>query len=215
MTALDSLLHRLSSLKITVTLLALSIFLVFAGTIAQTTQGIWPVVDGYFRSLYVWIDIAIFVPGGYEAPSFSFPYPGGWLLGGLLLTNLLAAQVTRFHYTWKRSGILLSHLGLLALMLSELVTGLVAQEAQFVFVKGQTAHYAEDIREFELALIDTSHPDRDDVWVVPESRLKPGRTLTDPILPFHIEILSVYPNSRVDQNTPSGDLPYTIKRYCL
>ena len=35
----------------------------------------------------------------------SFPFPGGWLLGGLLLANLLAAHLVRFKLSWKRSGI--------------------------------------------------------------------------------------------------------------
>src|SRR5574341_375816 len=61
------------SLRLTVTLLGLSIVLVFIGTIAQVNAGIWTVVDQYFRCWVVKV-------GGW------FPvFPGGWLLGTLLL----------------------------------------------------------------------------------------------------------------------------------
>ena len=57
--------------------------------------GIWTAVERYFRSFYVWIPFQIFFPrrtvvGG------GFPFPGGWLLGSLLLVNLLAAHAGAF-----------------------------------------------------------------------------------------------------------------------
>ncbi len=49
------------SLKLTVVLLALSMVLIFAGTLAQVDQGIWTVVDQYFRCLIARIDLYIFL----------------------------------------------------------------------------------------------------------------------------------------------------------
>src|SRR5207248_554595 len=107
------LLAPLASLRLTVALFALSLVLVFLGTLAQIDAGIWTVVNQYFRSLHVWVPFQLFVrfaqvffyvPKTAELPG-SFPFPGGWLLGTLLLANLLAAYVVRFRLTWKRSGI--------------------------------------------------------------------------------------------------------------
>ena len=94
----------LASLRLTVTLLGLSIFLVFAGTLAQIDQGIWQVMEQYFRTKYgiAWIDSYIFFPRDWDVPRFRFPYPGGYLLGGLLLLNLLCAHAVRF--TMKAEG---------------------------------------------------------------------------------------------------------------
>src|SRR5207237_6838425 len=104
-------LTALASLRITVALFALSFVLVFAGTLAQIDQGVFTVVNAYFRTAMVWIPFQLFVefgqvffgiPRTVNVPG-SFPFPGGWLLGGLLLLNLLAAHAVRFRVTWRRS----------------------------------------------------------------------------------------------------------------
>ena len=50
-------LNGLASLKLTVTLFALSIFLILIGTLAQIDMGIWEVMEDYFTS---WVAIVPF-----------------------------------------------------------------------------------------------------------------------------------------------------------
>ncbi len=89
----------LGSLKFTVTLLAMTIVLVFAGTLAQVQKDIWQVTDEYFRTLITWIDLQLFFPPSFfpNRPQVSggFYFPGGWLLGMLMTVNLLAAHGLR------------------------------------------------------------------------------------------------------------------------
>src|SRR6476619_4084337 len=99
----------------------------------------------------------------------SFPFPGGWLLGGLLLVNLLAAHLVRFKLSWQRSGILLIHAGLVIMMVSELVTGLFAVESRMTLAVGETSGFIDVVNKTELALIDPSDPDSDDEVVIPDS----------------------------------------------
>src|SRR5712692_1637742 len=114
----------LASLRLTVFLFSLSIILVFFGTLAQINNGIWTVVEEYFRSLWVWIPCQLAVQFAQIFFGVSrdlevtgkFPFPGGWLIGSCLLVNLLAAHLVRFKLSWKRSGILLIHAGLILLM---------------------------------------------------------------------------------------------------
>lgn len=84
------------SLKLTVVLLGLSMFLVLAGTLAQIDQGIWVVVDQYFRCIIAWIDLPVFFPRSWPIPSLRFPFPGGFLIGTLLVMNLLAVHTANF-----------------------------------------------------------------------------------------------------------------------
>ncbi len=90
----------LASLKFTVTLFAMTIVLVFAGTLAQVEKDIWQVIDEYFRTLITWIDFQLFFPPSFfpDPPQVSggFYFPGGWLLGTLLMVNLVAAHSVRF-----------------------------------------------------------------------------------------------------------------------
>ncbi len=94
------LLLPLASLRLTVVLFALSIVLVLAGTLAQIDYDIWYVVANYFRCWFALIELKIFFPRAWDVPGM-FPLPGGWLVGGALGVNLLAAHATRFRVTGK------------------------------------------------------------------------------------------------------------------
>src|SRR5690348_509545 len=84
----------LGSLRLTVTLLGLSIFLVFVGTLAQVDKGIWTVMEQYFRCWFAWVDLKIFFAHDANVGG-GFPFPGGRLLGAALLTNLLISHAQR------------------------------------------------------------------------------------------------------------------------
>src|SRR6516165_9329102 len=160
-----------SSLRLTVVLFAFAIVLVFCGTLAQVDADIWTVVEKYFRSAFVWVPLQLFFPRAVKVPGM-FPFLGGWLIGGLLLVNLLAAHVVRFRLTWKRSGILLIHSGLVIMMLGELVTGLFAIEGRMPIPENWTINFVEDHRANELAIIKHLDSKTDDVVVIPGSILQ-------------------------------------------
>jgi hypothetical protein len=132
----------------------------------------------------------------------SFPFPGGWLIGGLLLINLIAAHLVRFKLSWKRSGILILHAGVIVLMLGELGTGLSAIEGNMTIPIGHSANYLEHLHAAELAIIDPSDPEADEVIVVPESMLRNETKISDPQLPFDIEVVKYMVNSDIQNGVP-------------
>jgi ResB-like family len=197
-------LMALASLRLTVVLFALAFVLVFLGTLAQVDEGIFTVLHKYFRTGIAWIPLQalhrfgeVFFGLPQQSVGGSFPYPGGWLLGSLLLVNLLAAHIVRFKFAWKRSGILILHAGLVILMLGELVTGVFAVEGRMTIEQNGTSNYVEDHNSFELAIIDRySDPKVDQVVVVPASKLKKeGDVIRHPDLPFDIQVVQYLPNS--------------------
>jgi hypothetical protein len=197
-------LKALASLRLTVVLFALSLVLVFCGTLAQVDLGIWSVVGKYFRSYYVWIPFLIFFPRTWHVPG-GFPFPGGWLIGGLLLVNLLAAHAVRFKVSWKRSGILLIHSGLIVMMLGEFVTGMFAVEGNMTIVQGESSSYTELADHSELAVVGTADPKVDDVVVVPDQMLKKGGTIQSDELPFDVEVNLWMANSGQPRAPRSGE----------
>ena len=90
----------LSSLRLTVALFAVSMVLVFAGTLAQVDHDVNYVVARYFRCWTTWIELQVFFPRSMTVPG-ALPFPGGWLLGALLTVNLLAAHLVRFRVAAK------------------------------------------------------------------------------------------------------------------
>ncbi len=64
------LLEPLASLKVTVALFAMAIFLIFAGTLAQVDRDIWDVMGRYFRTWFAWIELQVFFPPSFFPPQF-------------------------------------------------------------------------------------------------------------------------------------------------
>jgi len=101
---LKKLLKPLSSLTLTVILLALSMVLIYAGTLAQVDTDIWKVQHHYFHSFIAKMPLQDLVPRFSNRPPYINGYiwfPGGYVLGSLLLLNLLAAHAVRFKFSPK------------------------------------------------------------------------------------------------------------------
>lgn len=200
---LHSPLRLLSSLRLTVVCLALGMLLVFLGTLAQVHLGIHAVQARYFQSLFVF-----WSPRG---ASWSIPVlPGGYLLGTVLLINLLAAHAVRFQLQRKKIGIILLHFGVILLLIGQLLTGLFARETQMRIDEGQTLGYSEAPREVELAVIDKSNPDYDQVVAIPEGVLERGGTIQNPTLPFTLRIRQFMGNSRLSMRAQNPNGPASL-----
>lgn len=191
--------NLLASLRLTVVLLALSIILVFFGTLGQVTDGLYVAQTRYFKSWFTtWQPSA----GSW----FHLPLPGGYFLGTALLVNLLAAHFKRFKFSWKKSGILLTHVGIILLLVGQLATDMFAVESYMRIEEGETRNFSEGHRESELAVIDITDPSVDKVTVFPESFVARGGVLSHPSLPFQLRIRQYAPNSNWKPRGPqSGD----------
>ncbi len=204
-------LKPLASLQLTVVLFALSIGLVFFGTLAQQTTGLWDAVYQYFWSWVVFIDAApswefakIFfgMPKDWVAPSWLvLPWPGGKLIGGLMFVNLLAAHATRFRLTWKRAGVMVSHSGLLLLFVGEYICREFQVEQRMVVREGEAVNFTFDHRHYELAFTATNPDGSQRVAVVPEVKLRralaSGATVSHEALPCDVSVSAFYTNSRL------------------
>jgi len=111
-------LEALASLKFTVALFGLAIFLILAGTLAQVRMDISEVLREYFRPWIAMIDVQVFFPPSFFADppqvSGKLPFPGGATIGTLLFLNLLAAHGIRFKVQ-ARGSRLWAGLGVMAL----------------------------------------------------------------------------------------------------
>jgi len=186
-----------TSLKLTIICLAAGMALIFAGTLAQVHLGIHEAQQRYFQSMLVWWPA--------EGRGFKVPiFPGGHLIGAILLVNLIAAHVKRFRWSWRKFGIHLIHAGLFIMLAGGLFTDLFAVESHMRLGHGDTKNYSEDQRRTELAVVDTSGNDLDQVTAIPESILKPNRTIDHWSLPFRIVVKSFYQNSRLKMLSEAG-----------
>src|SRR3984885_13656955 len=167
-------LKPLTSLKLTIVCLAAAMVLVFVGTLDQVHIGVYEAENRYFKSLFLFFTL----PG----TQLRIPwFPGGYIVGTLLLVNLLAAHIARFKLSWKKAGILLLHSGLILLLVGQLFADIfIDLESQMRLDQGQTKNYSESLYHDELAIIDTSGADSDQVISVPDSQLYKGNRITLP-----------------------------------
>ena len=179
-----------TSLKLTVTLLAFAIVLVFVGTIAQADEGLYVAQSHYFRQWMV-VGAHLF---GHKVPLIL---PGGYLIGTLLLVNLVVTHIYRFQLSTKKIGIQLAHAGVILLLVGQLATDLLARELQMHFNEGETRRYSESAGQFELIIISG-----DEVTAIPERILTAGDQLKIDGLPFTISVKSVWKNSDVNFRAP-------------
>ncbi|HXQ82370.1 MAG TPA: cytochrome c biogenesis protein ResB [Opitutaceae bacterium] len=186
------------SLRLTVVLLALSIVLVFWATLDQVHLGVWAVQQKFFHSFLVFVRL-----GDLRVPV----YPGGYTIGGLLLVNLISAHAYRFRRGWGKAGIWIAHTGLIMLLVGELVSGLVQQDFQMRLDEGETKNFSESSLLNELAVIDATDPNFDEVVAIPESFVARGTVLQNPRLPFKVVPRGYYENSAVQLRSQAPGAP--------
>jgi hypothetical protein len=193
----------LTSLRLTVFCLACAMILVFLGTLDQVNIGVYEAESRYFKSFFLY-----FTPPG---TSLKIPwFPSGYLVGGLLLLNLIAAHLARFKLTWKKAGILVLHSGVILLLLGQLFTSLFQVESQMRLDQGETKNYSLSYYQNELTVIDTSAPDFDQVISIPDSQLYKNHKIDLPVDSLAVGIDEYFINSALfpPDKLPSSNYPH-------
>jgi len=197
---LDRLVSFFTSLRLTVVCLALALVLVFWGTLAQVDLGLYKAQNEFFRSFIIY--------WGPKGASWRIPvFPGGYLIGGVLLINLLATQIRRYAFTASKIGLWMVHVGLILLLLGQLLTDLLSRESTLHLRNGESRNYSETEREAELALIDTTDPAADKVVAIPQGVLANEKSIRPGDLPFTIRVKQFFANSQVQDRAADAVQP--------
>lgn len=183
-------LGAISSLRLTLICLAAAFVLVFVGTLAQVRLGLYIVQEQYFQSWFIWWSAA---SGNFKIPVF----PGGHLIGAVLLMNLIASLIHRLSWNWRKLGILLIHFGIIIMLVGGLATDLFSVSSYMRIREGETKNYSEDSSHRELAVTDLADRGNNHVTAVPGDVLAEGGTITHKSLPFQIVVRGFYRNSEL------------------
>ena len=191
--------NGLASLQVTIVSMVLLMALVVLCTLAQTDLGTFGAVHVYMRS---WVVVRSF-------PGLPFPlpiFPGGALVGLVLVLNLFAGTVKRLGFKRAKIGLWLTHLGLILLVAGEFSTGALQVETNMTIEQGQTVNYLESPRDMELTVTDLTDPARPEAFSVPESLLSRKKEVALPGTPLTLRIRNYFPNSTLAPRAP-GDAP--------
>jgi len=201
-TVLSRIYQFAASLKLTVALLGLSMILILLGTLEQVHWGVWHIQKEYFSSWFC------LYPLNTSAP-LHLPLPGGYLLGLILVINLICAHFQKFKDKkgYKHWGIKMIHVGLLLLLVGGFVTAVYQDESAMVIPEKEQRNYTEAFRSYELVVIEHAANGTDKVVSVPEELLQ-KTTLSLPNTSFTAKVLKYFPNSilRAQSQFPQGEV---------
>jgi hypothetical protein len=221
---LDRLYRVFTSPRFAVVLLGLGLVLVFLGTMAQEPLGLYAAQNRFFRSFFVdaaslyaalhkTVDMFLQGIGHPLSPLDAHKlltvtripvFPGGYLVGGLLLINLLAAHLRYYHPGKKKWGIAMIHIGVVLLLVGQLLTDLLSTESAMHIRDGATKNYSEADRNYELAIIDTTDADTEQVVAIPGRVLANRGDTVRAELPFTVRVKTYYANSSVTEKAREG-----------
>ena len=201
----ERILKALTSLRLTVVCLACALILVLVGTLAQVNEGLYQAQTRYFRSFFI-----LWSPG---SSSLRLPvFPGGYLVGIVLLANLIAAHTKRFGLTRKKAGVLMIHGGLILLLIGQIFTDLLSQESTMSLTRGGSSDYSEDLHLQELVVVDKTEPKSDEVVAIPERMLAPKGEIRHPGLPVAVRVKEFWPNADLSLKSTNGALSIRTSR---
>ena len=70
-------------------------------------------------------------------------FPGGYLIGGVLVINLIAAQIKNFTFSRDKIGLWMVHFGLILLLLGQLLTDRLSRESTSICARARPGTIAK------------------------------------------------------------------------
>lgn len=205
-------LRVLGSLRLSVVLLGFSVLLVFFGTLDQVRIGIREAQDIYFESLFaVWF-YPEFWPLGHILRFIPVPLPGGYLIGPLLVANLIASHMRYWRPRWSILGISFIHVGIIMLLVGQLATNLMQKEDYMWLDEGGKANFVQSFREDEFYVSKIDDSGTMGIYTLPYDSLKEDSVIDLPSFPFQVKMLQVYNNAEIAQGTESGRQNFGVNR---
>jgi hypothetical protein len=113
-------------------------FLVVLGTVTQKELGLYEATEKYFNSIVLWLG--------------PIPTPGGLLTIGIIFVALCIKFI--FYSPWKfnKAGTILTHLGVLLLLLGGIITATNAKEGFMIIPEGRNVNAVSDYFKRVLVL---------------------------------------------------------------
>ena len=168
--------------------------LVFIGTIEQKDIGLFAAQNKYFSSTLIWF--------------YGIPLPGGLLTMLVLSLNLFSFFLKPNIWNKKKLGVLIVHIGALILLIGSGITSFFSKEGNMIIIENDQSDYMHSFyyKEFTILNLD-EYVDSIEVINFKEDLLKNNNILEYKSLPFKIEIINYFLNSKIESRTNNSLTP--------
>lgn len=164
------------------------IILLIIGTVSQRWIGLYEAHHTYFSSFVIWAG--------------PVPLPGGYIILGLLALNLTAKFLFKSEWSWRKSGIILAHLGTLILLIGGLITSIMAEERYMVIPEGGNTPFIYHYTKRNLMIFEGEGDTEREIMRMPYSKIDQWNTGD---LPFKIDLKFACDNCQIIKREDSDD----------
>ncbi|MEO0415190.1 MAG: cytochrome c biogenesis protein ResB [Verrucomicrobiota bacterium] len=187
-----------SSFTLATIVLALMTLITLYGTYYQVEHGLVEAKRKYFDSYFVVHKFFGIVP---------LPLPGGLLLMMLLFINMVLGALIKVKKSWRGAGLLISHLGMLMLLLGGYITWAKATDGYIALYPGNESNQVQSYRKWQLEVMPLDEENRaTEAHVISSAALRKVRkdekkqfALAD--LPFDVVVNGFHRNANVIPTT--------------
>jgi hypothetical protein len=169
------------------TLPLVMIYLVI-GTVAQKYIGLFEATKIFFSSYILWIGF--------------LPLPGLPVLLGLIFINLVFKLVFKSPWTTKNLGVILTHIGVMLLLLGGVFTALFSEEGYVDLAQGDKKSYVSDYHIRQFVVLDNQ--DRE-IFAINHSDLKQHNVIPLANLNLELKIKEHCQNCKIEKRSESDD----------
>ena len=177
----------LSSLGLATILLLLLGLLTWFATLEQVDNGLYATLNKYFywKSVFLLPEI--------KGKMVPLPLLSGYWVGALLLLNLILGGVIRIRKGWKHAGNLISHMGIVFMLIGAGVAQHFSERGNMAVGEGEASNTAEDYFEYVVEVSEIKDGKMDAIHVIrgkdiDDLRDGKSRVFRFPTLPFSLEI---------------------------
>jgi hypothetical protein len=178
----------------TILLLLLGLLTWFA-TLEQIDHGLYPTLNKYFhwKSLFLFPELKFGEGAKEKWVTIPLPLPGGYWVSALLLLNMTLGGVIRIRKGWKHVGNLISHFGIIFLLIGGGVAHHYSERGNMAVGEGQTSDVAEDYFEYVVEITEIKDGKATNIRVIRGDQIDDltdggSRIFRLPDLPFDLEV---------------------------
>lgn len=143
----------------TATLLLLLV-LTWLATLEQIDAGLYPTLTKYFSWKSPWLIPEL---NGKTVPIIL---PGGYYVSALLLVNMTLGGIIRIRKGWKQAGNLISHFGIIFMLLGGGVAHHFSERGNMAIYEGEASNVAEDYHEYVVEIAESKEGGAEKIHVI-------------------------------------------------
>ncbi len=183
-----------TSFKLATVILILMTLVTLLGTLGQVENGLHAAKVKYFYSFFFSEKLFGTIP---------VILPGGLLLMILLFVNMTLGALIKVRKRWKGAGLLISHFGMLMLLVGGFVTWAFSTDGFMALYPGMSSNRVESYREWQLEIVPLSKEGvGEKAWIYPAEMLDQVRSDEQRIIKAHSLPFDVVLNGYSKNATP-------------